>query len=59
MATRHVNRPPVKVMPEVDERLDEEREAEAVENYQPNGGDDLVPPDIIDRPADGELGAGD
>ena len=30
----------------------------AVVEYQPNGGDDLVPPPE-DRPADGELGAGD
>ena len=39
----------------------EQEEADAVvaaADYQPNGGDDLVPPEE-DRPADGELGAGD
>ncbi len=33
-------------------------EASVADNYEPHGGDDLVPPDE-DRPADGELGAGD
>jgi hypothetical protein len=39
---------------------EEQREAEvqAVADYQPKGGDDLIPPKE-DRPADGELGAGD
>jgi hypothetical protein len=42
-------------------QTEEEREVDAVAaaaDYQPRGGDDLVPPDE-DRPADGELGAGD
>jgi len=37
----------------------EATEATAVADYQPKGGDDLVPPEEVDRPADGELGAGD
>jgi hypothetical protein len=43
--------------PETEEQQ-EAREATAVADYQPRGGDDLVPPEE-DRPADGELGAGD
>jgi len=39
-----------------EQQVDEER---AVAEYEPNGGDDLVPPPAPDRPADGELGAGD
>jgi hypothetical protein len=44
--------------PDTEERqeVDEER---ATAEYEPNGGDDLVPPAGPDRPADGELGAGD
>jgi len=41
--------------PEEPQEVDE---ALAVAEYEPKGGDDLVPPSE-DRPADGELGAGD
>lgn len=51
------DKPPTSPLPQTEE----EREAKAIveaADYQPRGGDDLVPPDA-DRPADGELGAGD
>jgi len=47
-----------KVGPETEERQEEEQD-QAVAEYEPTGGDDLVPPARPDRPADGELGAGD
>ena len=40
------------------EEPQEAPQATTVVDYQPRGGDDLVPPEE-DRPADGELGAGD
>ena len=43
--------------PETEERQEPDEERATAE-YEPNGGDDLVPVGV-DRPADGELGAGD
>ncbi len=44
--------------PESEEQPERE-EDRATAEYEPRGGDDLVPPPEPARPADGELGAGD
>lgn len=48
---------PVLVGPTVPE--DQHFEELALTSYEPHGGDDLIPPTEVSRPADGELGSGD